>query len=147
MKRTIRQAKAILEEAAPGLNPAMYRRYADEVKQAEQAATQLAHGHARQKASKLLTQRKEVERQLCETRDGFKALVQEKDRLTAQEYAERFNTLKGEERRLQAIVGDVEAGLATVQAIEEDPVTYADETFYAKTPTIRPDFTFKKGEA
>ena len=142
MKRTIRQAKAMLEEAAPGLNPVMYRRYSDEIKAAEQAATQLAHGHARRKTSKLLEARTDVERRICETRDGFRALVKEKDRLTASTYAERFNALKAEERRLQAMVGDVEEGLSTVQAIEEDPVAYADANFHDRYPVTRPEFSF-----
>ncbi len=141
-RRTIRQAKALLEQAAPVLNPEMYRRYSAEIKAAEQHATQTARSHAAKKASKLLTQRNEVMQRLCETRDGFKELVRQKDRLTAAEYSERFNSLKAEERRLQAVVGDVEAGLATVEAIEADPVAFADENFHDRYPVTRPDFSF-----
>jgi hypothetical protein len=54
----------------------------------------------------------------------------------------RFNDLKAEERRLQALLSDVEAGLATVQSIEEDPVAYADENFHDRYPATRPEFTF-----
>lgn len=141
-QRTIRQARQALEEAAPGLNPAMYKRYADEIKAAEREATKLAHGHASKKASKLLTQRNDVMRRLCDTRDGFRSLAAEKDRLTAKEYAERFNALKAEERRLLAVVADVEAGFATVQAVEEDPVAYADTNFHDRYPVTRPHFSF-----
>lgn len=83
-------------------------------------------------------------RRLCETRDGFKTLAAQgkAGTVTAKDYEKQFNALKAEERRLQAAVGDVEAGLATVQAIEEDPVTFADETFFAKTPAIQPNFSF-----
>jgi len=141
-QRTIRQAKQMLEDAAPGLNPAMYRRYSDEIKAAEQAATQVAHGHAAKKSSRLLTQRTEVMKRLCDTRDGFKALSRDKDRLTAKDYSARFNALKAEERRLQGVIGDVEDGLATVEEIEEDPVAYADANFHERYPATRPTFTF-----
>jgi hypothetical protein len=143
-RRTIRQAKQVLEEAAPGLNPLMFRRYSDEIKAAEQAATQVAHGHAAKKSTKLLTQRTDVLRRLCETRDGFKELVAEgkAGRITGKDYADRFNALKAEERRLEAVIGDVEAGLATVEQIEEDPVAYADENFHDRYPATRPEFTF-----
>lgn len=143
-KRTIRQAKQILEEAAPGLNPIMFRRMSDEIKAAEQAAAQVAHGHAAKKSTKLLTQRTDVLRRLCDTRDGFKTLVAEgkAGKVSGKDYSARFNTLKAEERRLQAVISDVEAGLATVEQIEEDPVAYADENFHDRYPATRPEFTF-----
>jgi hypothetical protein len=143
-KRTIRQAKQVLEESAAGLNPIMFQRYADEIKAAEQAATQAAHGHAAKKATKLLAQRTDVMQRLCETRDGFKSLaaVGAAGRITAKEYSSRFNDLKAEERRLLAVVQGVESGLATVEQIEEDPVAYADANFHERYPTTRPEFTF-----
>lgn len=54
MQSTIAQAKRRLEEAAPGLNPAMYKRLNDEIEEAEQRARQTANQHASRKATKLL---------------------------------------------------------------------------------------------
>lgn len=143
-QRSIRQARQVLEDAAPGLNPAMYQRMSDEIKAAEAAATQTATGHADRKTTKLLTQRTDVMRRLCETRDGFKTLAAEgkAGRITQREASARFNDLKAEERRLLAVVGDVEAGLATVREIEDDPVAYADTNFHDRYPVTRPDFSF-----
>jgi hypothetical protein len=134
----------MMDEAAPGLNPVMYGWYADEIKAAETAATQVAHGHAATKATKLLTQRTHALRRLCKSRDGFKTLVAEgkAGRVTGKHYAERFNALKAEERRLQAVSGGVEAGLATVEQIEEDPVAYVDENFHDRYQATRPELTF-----
>jgi len=140
--RTIRQARQRLEELADTLNPMTFKRLSDEIKEAEQAATQVAHGHAAKKTSKLMERRNDVLQRMCETRDGFTALAKNKDRLSAKDYADRFNALKAEERRLAAVVEDVEGDLATVQQIEEDPVAYADENFYDRYPATRPDFSF-----
>ena len=62
--------------------------------------------------------------------------------MSSKDATKRFNDLKAEERRLHALLADVEAGLATVQSIEADPVAYADENFHDRYPATRPDFTF-----
>lgn len=131
-----------MEELAPDLNPEMYKRLNDEVKAAERAATQVAKGHATRKASRIATERQDLLRRMCDTRDGFKALAKARDRLTAGEYTERYNALKADERRLGAVVQDVEADVAAVEAIEADPVAYADTNFYDRYPATRPDFSF-----
>ena len=142
--RTIRQARQRLEELADGLNPITYKRLNDEIKAAEAEATRTANGHASAKATKMLTGANDVLRRLCETRDGFKTLATEgkAGRVSSKDATKRFNDLKAEERRLHALLGDVEAGLATVQSIEADPVAYADENFHDRYPATRPDFSF-----
>jgi len=142
--RTIRQARQRLEELADSLNPISYKRLNDEIKAAEAEATRTAHGHASTKTTKMLTDANDVLRRLCETRDGFKTLAAQgkAGRVSSKDATKRFNDLKAEERRLQALLTDVEAGLATVQAIEDDPVAYADENFHDRYPATRPDFTF-----
>ena len=133
--RTIRQARQRLEELADGLNPITFKRLNDEIKAAEAEATRTATGHASARRPRCYRRQQRL-RRLCETRDGFKALAAEgkAGRVSSKDATKRFNDLKAEERRLHALLGDVEAGLATVQSIEADPVAYADENFHDRYP-------------
>lgn len=140
--RSIHQARRRLEEMASDLNPAMYKRLNDEIKAAERTATQVAADHARRKTNRLNTERQDVLRRMCETRDGFTALAKARDRLSAGEYTERFNALKTEQRRLQAVAQDVEADVAAVEAIGQDPVAYTDANFYDRYPATKPECSF-----
>jgi len=144
MKRTIRSARAALEQATPELNPEMFRRRTAEINQATAKATEAADSTISRTFTNFVTLRDEILVDACELRDGYAALIQEGElgNLSAAELHERFQALEGQKRALVRSEQRLEQETDFVAHIEEDPIAWVDETFYAKYPDITPDFSF-----
>jgi chromosome segregation ATPase len=143
-RRTIADARATLERAAEALNPEMFRRYTSELKQAEDRAGGIADSYASERAANLTELRDELLEEACELRDDYAALMAEggEGMLTAQEYQKRYEALEHQKRRLARRGQELDHMVAAVERIEEDPVAWVDQTFYATYHQLMPTFSF-----
>jgi uncharacterized SAM-dependent methyltransferase len=143
-KRTLRTARNVFDQMAPGLNPEMFRRLQKEIDEASNAATSMAGQYADKRINGLLGNRQEVLTDLCRIRDAFKAVAAEAalGNLSSREVNDRLADLRREMRSVDRHAEDVERATELVDRIEEDPEGWADETFYEKYPHMTPDFSF-----
>ena len=142
-RRTLRQARRIFEEMAPGLNPAQYRQLQREIDTASGAAVSMATEHADRRVNDVLGSRQEMLTELCRLRDELTSLVAEGEQglLPAKEFNERLGRLQRELRATDRHVAEVDAAAEFVAAVEEDPEAWAD-SLAERYPHMQPEFSF-----
>lgn len=143
-QRTIKSAKEYLELVGPRLNNLVLERVQSEITEAETIAKERAEAFVSERLSELNDRRLAVLEALCNTRDEFTELAKEgkHGRLSAAEYRSRFAELSKRKQDLEAANEQLAREADAVESIEADPVAWVDETFYAKSPTVRPNFSF-----
>jgi hypothetical protein len=143
-RRTIADARLTLERSAEALNPEMWRRFASEVKQAEGKASGIAESYASERAADLTELRDELLEEACELRDDYVALMTEGEEgtLTSRQYQKRYEALEQQKRRLARRSQELDHMVAAVERIEEDPIAWVDQTFYATYHQLMPTFSF-----
>ena len=143
-RRTIAEARRLLADAAPSLNPEMYRRIDDEIKVVEADARTLATEYANQRADDLTNLRNDVLVEVCEVRDGYDALMAEAELglIDADDYHHRFQQLEDRKRYLGTRAGELDYLADAVERIDEDPVAWTDRQLFGKYPQITPEFSF-----
>lgn len=146
-KRTIRDARSTLDDLRPTLNDHWLKQYEAEIAAASAKAVAGASAYADSRMQDAEGERQRVLADLCELRDGFDALTAhgETGRLAARDYAEAFATLQQSQRRLKSRLTELDSFAETLEAIEDDPEGWFDDTFhekYAHIPQMLPDFTF-----
>lgn len=142
MQRTIADAQDTFDALA-GLSPADQKAFKAELDTAVREARAVAGRMAQGRVDDVAAVRDDALAELCAARDDFQALKRDADlgRVSARDYESRLRVIQARQRRADRHLADVTDAIALVEAIEEDPVAYA-EGLYAKFPSIRPDFSF-----
>ncbi len=127
MRRTIAEVKAWLDSDS-GLSEGDRRHIREELDQAKAALTKFAGDVATDHANDVDERREDVLVELCDVRDAFAQLVKDgrSGKLTAAEFTERLNQLEGRQASAANAVRICSETAASVTAIEEDPLAYAN---------------------
>lgn len=144
MQRTIADARRVLEDNAATVNPPVYRDMEAEITAAEKEARSRADSYASGIYDRHVTIGTQTGEALCTVRDTARRLAADlrAGRITAAEGTKQWNQLRAEARRLAAANERLAGEVDRLAAIEDDPVTFYDETIHAKYPNLRPNFTF-----
>jgi hypothetical protein len=143
VKRTIADARRILEMNAKGLNPEAFRQYQAEITAAEAAVKIRANAHVRSMYDDHVNVARNVSEGLCSVRDSARRLADQikTGRITPAEAAAELERLRsgaraqrGSRERLVEVVDQMDA-------VETDPVAW-HSNLAAKFPHMLNDFTF-----
>jgi hypothetical protein len=127
---TIYQAEQTLA-SLNGLSDDQRRQYQHEIEEAKGAATHMANDEAERITADVRQRRAELLEEACEVRDG----------LAKATTATELNNFRRRQQQLAKAIEELDATTQTVEAIETDPVAYA-ENLFAKYPRTRPHFSF-----
>lgn len=144
-KRTIREARSILEEdLAPGLNDYHLKRFRQSLTEAEGAARKAADEFMTRHEEHVKAARQEALKEVCDVRDELEALAAEGEtgRVTGQDYAGRYTALTDRQAKAEKRLDEVGQLISAVAEVEEDPVAWADTNLYQRYPELRPEFEF-----
>jgi chromosome segregation ATPase len=141
MRRTIADARQIYEEQLPHLSDYWAGRYRSLLEHREAQAAERAAGLAQQQAEAILAQRSEVLRQLTDARDGYDELATEvkEGRIPASDAARQLQELRTEQAEAEQQLSQLAAQAEALEAIEDDPVVWADE-MALRTPRTMSDW-------
>jgi len=142
-QHTITEARQRVTEMSPQLNPEVWAQLDGEVKQAERAATAKAHTFVAERFTEASLTGNEAVAAICDVRDRANALVAaaKAGHMSAAEANEQLNDLRAEYRRLERDATNVSRTADLVEAIEDDPIGWADN-LHARFPATQPHFTF-----
>ena len=143
-RRTIAEARRMLDENAATLNPPTYRDFDNEIKEHERDVRTRAESYVGEIYDRHAATGQATGEGLCTIRDHARTLTADlrAGRITAAEGAKRWNELRAQARRLNSTNTNLRAEADRLAAIEQDVVAWYDETIHAKYPDLRPDFTF-----
>ena len=143
MKRSIADARRMLDTHAKSLNPEAYRQYNNEITAAEAATKIKAGAHLQSLYDDHVHPAREVSQALCTVRDEARQLADKVNtgRLTTGEVAAELERLRSV-LRSQRPVGERIAQVADqMDAVEADPVAW-HESVAARFGHMAHDFTF-----
>lgn len=142
-RRTIADAEAELEALAPGLNPVAFRDLQAEVSYARTAAETFSNRVAGDMALEVEQARDDLLQELCDVRDAFATLTSQGQagRIGAGDYHDQWDALAQRQRAAERTIARLGERAEAIDAIEADPVAYADR-FFTNTPNLMPDFSF-----
>lgn len=128
MRRTIAEVEGWLDTDS-GLSEGDRRNALHELNQAKATLTQFAQDIVTSHATEVDERRENVLHELCDVRDSYAQLIKDGKggKLTAAEFAERLNQLEGRQASAANAVRICSETTASVTAIEEDPLAYAND--------------------
>jgi len=99
-RRTLKEARKLLDEAVPGLNPEMWKRFNDEVTAASQKAVVMANRYMDERVSQASAQGPELLTELCAVRDAYATLIKQgaEGRISAADYTKELHALQRRQR-------------------------------------------------
>jgi uncharacterized membrane protein len=114
-----------------------------EIDRAKAQAQTFANGVVDDTAGYVDGRRQGLLQELCEIRDSYVTLTQaaKAGRLTAAEFSSAISELETAEVSCTRQVQEIATNVATVTAIEEDSLAYAD-SYASRNPTNQYDFSF-----
>jgi hypothetical protein len=139
-RRTVADARRLLNDALPHLNDYWKTRYTSLMGQKEARAKQEADETVARRADEALGLRDSALRTLTEVRDGLDELAKEgkTGRVASQEYLTRMEQLKSQQLAAEEQLDRADAIATDVERIEEDPIAWFSE-LQERTPRLMSD--------
>lgn len=143
MRSTIREANNRLEEIKYGLNDPLYNLYKGEITKAADTAGVMASGVAKERLTHFASLSERVEPELTNLRNEMKRLIRDGSDgvVDSGAFYGRLTELRRRREVVTAHMDSMRFALDSVEAIDEDPLAYADALF-GKTPSLQPSFSF-----
>jgi hypothetical protein len=142
-QRIIGEARQHLDALGEVVSYKALEPYRAEFDTAQAAALEMATRYMDETAGDAETLSTQLHDQLGEVRDGYALLLSEGEagRIPARDFNERLTKLRRQQRDAERRATEVERTADRLEAVESDPEAWAD-SFYARFPLVRPQFSF-----